>query len=667
MLALGIGLVAVHFFVMGIPHAGKEEVSELIRLGRGRIRLDRHEQRGRAREDHDDLYEVSDSAPPVLQDAPPVAPTPLPQLRASSRVSAPKAQQSSAEEGYLAALRAWEASDENNAKFPGPRPGDTEERSAVADVLPGKGPGHEHGLLGRNSDGTERTPPTPLPSRSMTNEERRDANRGFCFNSRVSDSISLDRAQADYRSAACRNKAKSYPKDLPTATVVIVFHNENFSILVRSIHSVLNHSPSHLLREVIVVDDASAPDPERFYERHWKRLQDELRDHLMMLPKVTLVRLVERRGLMVARMEGIWRATSDVTVFLDSHIEATPGYLEAMLARIKETGGKSVVVPSIDSIGSEDFSYRAGGGLGVLGFSWTLGQMPTWADNGPDGSRPARSPVMAGGLLASDRKMFLKLGGYDPEMRLYGGEEMEIGFRTWMCGGAIEYVPCSHVGHVFRTPAYWQGQVYRVPGEEIARNKLRTALVWMDDYAKLVEFATAPLPESLPMGDLGPRKRLREKLQCKDFTWYMRHVVPSMFAPRLTKEAKGGCLQNKVKDGCLDTLGQSGDGAEMGVYPCHFQHGTQSLVLDADGLVRLPGTGYEECMTLDRSDVVRLKRCGNEDEQRWVYDEESQEFKSRSTNGCLTFVDKPSAKSPFSLAVEACHSGTPEQSWTWGH
>ena len=79
------------------------------------------------------------------------------------------------------------------------------------------------------------------------------------------------------------------------------------------------------------------------------RLQDELSDYVKGLPKTRLVRLKERRGLMLAarpledlvicteaRMEGVWRSTAEVTIFLDSHIEATKGWLEPILARIKE-------------------------------------------------------------------------------------------------------------------------------------------------------------------------------------------------------------------------------------------------------------------------------------------------------------------------------------------
>lgn len=75
------------------------------------------------------------------------------------------------------------------------------------------------------------------------------------FNIIASDMISLNRSLQDIRQADC--KRKQYPKLMPTTSIVIVFHNEAWSTLLRTVWSVINRSPRSLLKEILLVDDAS--------------------------------------------------------------------------------------------------------------------------------------------------------------------------------------------------------------------------------------------------------------------------------------------------------------------------------------------------------------------------------------------------------------------------
>ena len=47
---------------------------------------------------------------------------------------------------------------------------------------------------------------------------------------------------------------------LKTEKVVMVFHNEGFTTLMRTVHSVINYRPSNLIHEIVLIDDGSTRD-----------------------------------------------------------------------------------------------------------------------------------------------------------------------------------------------------------------------------------------------------------------------------------------------------------------------------------------------------------------------------------------------------------------------
>jgi polypeptide N-acetylgalactosaminyltransferase len=135
-----------------------------------------------------------------------------------------------------------------------------------------------------------------------------DSEMEYGMNMVVSDAISLDRSIRDTRLEECKHW--KYPFDLPKTSVIIVFHNEGFSVLMRTVHSVINRSPKHVLHEIVLVDDFSDKE----------NLKGDLDKYIKQFDgKVKVVRNKEREGLIRTRSRGAMEASGEVIVYLDGN------------------------------------------------------------------------------------------------------------------------------------------------------------------------------------------------------------------------------------------------------------------------------------------------------------------------------------------------------------
>ncbi|NXN39818.1 GALT5 acetylgalactosaminyltransferase, partial [Rhinoptilus africanus] len=469
------------------------------------------------------------------------------------------------------------------------------------------------------------------------------------FNVYLSDLIPVDRAIADTRPAGCSEQRVH--DDLPTTTIIMCFVDEVWSTLLRSVHSVLGRSPPHLIEEVILVDDFSTKE----------YLKEKLDTYMLQFPKVKILHLQERHGLIRARLAGAEIAKGAVLTFLDSHVECNVGWLEPLLERwhFSQECDSELVIPIFSPFSYMTVdNFQRGIFTWPMNFGWRQIPQEVVEKNKIKETDIIRCPVMAGGLFSIDKKYFFELGAYDPGLDVWGGENMEISFKVRLSGQPVPHA-CS--------PPAWLGNdnPYSFPKDRVRtveRNLARVAEVWLDEYKELFYgHAYHLVLKNLDVGNLTQQIQLRKKLQCKSFRWYLENVYPDLEAP-LVKAS--GLLINIAMARCITV-----ENTTLAFEACDVNSKNQKF--NYTWLRRIQHG--ELCLApAGATGALGLRRCpGRSHSLTWLHRSLATIHPDLTDHIISEHLQQPAClevdPSHKALRVNACDSANPYQKWQFGN
>ncbi|KAB0396076.1 hypothetical protein E2I00_020119 [Balaenoptera physalus] len=354
----------------------------------------------------------------------------------------------------------------------------------------------------------------------------------YAFNQRESERIASSRVVPDTRLFRCT--LLGYCTDLPPTSIIITFHNEARSTLLRTVRS-----------HCEVNRDWLQPLLHRVKEDYTR----------VVCPVIDIIHLdtfnyiesaTELRGGFDWSLHFQWEQLTPAQKA--RRLDPTEPIRTPVIA-----GGLFVMDKSwFDYLGKYDMDMDIWGGENFGSGAQDERSGLIWEEH-PSLMKSHLRPCRNQAIRGDSNLTYMAKEGHRNSCDSGPGEEAVL-FPLNSCPPSwlvsLEIVPCSRVGHVFR-----KKHPYVFPdgnANTYIKNTKRTAEVWMDEY-KQYYYASRPFALERPFGNIESRLNLRKNLQCRSFKWYLENVYPELRVPKESSIQKGSIRQRQK---CLESQKQ---------------------------------------------------------------------------------------------------------------
>lgn len=131
----------------------------------------------------------------------------------------------------------------------------------------------------------------------------------------------------------------------------------------------------------------------------------------------------------------------EVLVFLNNDIHVDEGFLRELVAPVVR--GEAVATTAKMMSWDGKVLNSAAGGMNFHGIGIQRGYL---RDPDPKYDQPRKTLFACGGAMAMDREAYFDVGGFDEEFFAYY-EDVDLGWRTWVHGHEVRYVPSALCYH----------------------------------------------------------------------------------------------------------------------------------------------------------------------------------------------------------------------------